>query len=204
MPAMAPAALAMMRDETAVDAGNVDDRGHHRHVGDADIGADVAGGERRQHQFRDADRQRPHRRGADRGAAAAAHRDDAVDPPFAVEPRGDHRGAPRHRRHRLAAVVPGAEGGEVGAAGAGDLVGTNAGCEKRLAENADVDHERGDAGRLDPRLEVRELDALGVERADDRHDLRVHVPPPPESAGSVCRDRPSGKAGREQSKPTAC
>ena len=81
--------------------------------------------------------------------------------------------------------------GEVGATGAGDLVGGDVGREKRLAENADVDHERRDARRLDPRLEIRELDALGVERTDDGNDLRSFSPACPEYTSS----RPSGAKG---------
>ena len=48
-----------------VDAGDVDDRVHHRDVDGSHIGSCVSRGERRDHQLRDADRQCTHRRSRD-------------------------------------------------------------------------------------------------------------------------------------------
>ena len=79
MPTIACAALREDDAADAVEPGHVGDRRHHDDVGDADIGRDVAGGERRDHDLRQAERQLAHAGGDDRGAAAAADADDAGD-----------------------------------------------------------------------------------------------------------------------------
>ena len=79
MPAMAWAALRSTTRLMPVEPGDVGDRWHHDDVGDIDIRRDVARGERRDHELGQAERQRAHAGGDDRGAAAAADADDGGD-----------------------------------------------------------------------------------------------------------------------------
>ena len=88
-----------------VDPRDVDDGVHHRHVDGADVGARVAGGHRRDHQLRDADRQRAHRLRRDRGSAGAAEREDPVQPALLVQAPDDLLRAARHRLDGGAAVA---------------------------------------------------------------------------------------------------
>ena len=85
-----------------VEALHVGDRIHHHDVGRADIAADLAGGDRRDHHLRDAERQAAHSRRRERRAAGAAGGNDAADAAFAVDPAREGFG---HGRDRSAAVA---------------------------------------------------------------------------------------------------
>ena len=71
-------AVGEHRARDRIEALHVGDRIHHRDVGRADIGADVARRDRRDHQLRHADGQGAHGRRDQRGAAGAAGRNDAA------------------------------------------------------------------------------------------------------------------------------
>ena len=104
-----------------VEAGDIDHRRHQRDVVDVDVLRGVAGGQRRDHQLGHADRQRAHRRGDHRRAAAAAEAEDGVEAAVAVQRRDQRAGAAQHGVDGRPAIAGGAQRGEVGAAGAGDL-----------------------------------------------------------------------------------
>ncbi len=106
MPAIAAAALAMMRALRRVDAGDVDDGGGEHHVALADDRPRVGGGDRRDDELRHADRQAAHGLRGDRGAAGAAERQHAVAAPLVEEPADDHRRRPRPSRSRPARDRP--------------------------------------------------------------------------------------------------
>ena len=163
----------------AIDAGNVDDRGHHRHVGDADIGADVARGERRQHELGDADRAAP----ASRRCRSRCRRRRPSTTMPSMRPSRWSRATTSAAPRAIAAIAsPRSFPARSAARSAPPARATSSaamsGANSRRAEDADVDHQRRDARRLDPRLEIGELDALGVERTDDGNDL-LHFPPLP-------------------------
>ena len=120
----------MIRAEIAVDAGDVDDRVHHRHVDGADVRARVARGERRDHQLRDADRQRAHRlrrRSTSRPSRRARGRRRAAPR------RGAARRPPPRPRAIASTAAPRSpargELGDVGAGGARDLLARDVGLE---------------------------------------------------------------------------
>ena len=117
MPAIAPAALARIRAEIAVDPRDVDDRVHHRHVGGADVAAACRP---RRASRRSASARRPAAsriaRVGDRRAAGAADGGDPVEPPLGVEPRAT-TAAPRPSPSTAAPRSPARrERGRVGAA----------------------------------------------------------------------------------------
>ena len=84
-----------------VDARHVDDAGDHHDVLDADVARDVGAGHGGDHHLGHAQRQGPHGRAGDRGAAAAAQGHDAVEAALGVELR--HQGA--RRRGLMAATA---------------------------------------------------------------------------------------------------
>ncbi len=92
-------------------------------VGRADVRARVAGGDRRDHQLRHADRQRAHRLGDERRSPPEPPSpSDAVEPALGVQAPHDLRGAARHRLDGGAAVAGGGERVDVGAGRRGDLL----------------------------------------------------------------------------------
>ena len=93
MPAIAAAALARIRARDRVDAGDVRDRRHHRHVRPADVVARLARGHRRDHQLRHPDRQRAHRRRGDRRVRPTRR------------PRAPHGCRPSPYRRRVSAAA---------------------------------------------------------------------------------------------------
>ena len=95
-------AIAEHLTRDRVQALDVGHRIHHRDVGWADIAADIARGDRRDQDLGHADRQRPHARRDERGAAGAAGGDDAGDIALALDPALERLG---HRRHRRAAIA---------------------------------------------------------------------------------------------------
>ena len=165
------------RPADPVEAGDVDDGVQHRGCLCRRHRGGPARGEGADHELRDADRQRPHGRGADRRARRAAQAERRRRPPSRVG-RAASSAAPRaapatasprsFRADRGAASEP---------AGADDLVARRCRAGTRGSpRHAGVDHQGRDARRLDPRLEIREFDALGVERTDDGNDL-FDLPP---------------------------
>ena len=146
---------------------HVYDRWHHRDVGRAEVWRRVAAGERGDHQFRKADRQRPHRGRGDRRAAAAAEGDHALDPAFGSQLLQQPRRRLRHCRHALAAVAAGHERREIDAPGRCHGAARNVGLDCRLSPCAHVDQERGVAPRMDPLRHERMFAAFRVERAED-------------------------------------
>ena len=147
----------------AVQAGHVGDRRHHDDVRHVDIGRGVAGSERRDHQLGDAQRQRTHAGGDDRGAAAAADADDAGD----VVPRGDETGeSDAHRRNGGSPVVGDQDGGRsIGMPGR-HLARLDVDRNHR-ATGADIDAGDSCARRCDGVGQIGEFLALGVGRADN-------------------------------------
>ena len=124
----------------AVEPGEIGDRRRHRNVGDIDIGADVAGGERRDHQFRQPDRQGAHAPRYDRSAAAAADPDDRV------KRFGRHDKALERRAHRRDSFAPVAAVQERLRGVSHNLMARDVDCASRLADS-DVDDCRRRAGR---------------------------------------------------------
>ena len=159
------------RPRQPVDAGDVDDRVHHRDVLGPDVGAGVPRGDGRDHQLRHADRQGAHGAGADRGPGRAADRDDAVEPALGAQPRRDDRRAARHRLHGRGLVAGAAQIVEAGAAGLGDRARRHVGRRGRVGQDADVDQERLVAARGDLVLNQARLGTLGVEGGDYHYVL---------------------------------
>ena len=164
MPTIASAALREHRAGDAVQPGDVGDRGHHHDVGDADVGRDVAGGERRDHQLRHAERQRAHAGGDDRGAAAAADADDRGDV-VARAREGGRRPRPCRRRRCRGRRAP-----RTARRRRDDVPATSAAPTSTAtvaAPGADVDRARRATGLGHAAREEGELLALGVRGADD-------------------------------------
>src|SRR5262245_22526928 len=99
-----------------------------------------------------------------------------MDAPLFGKPSKDDGGATAHNGNSLAAILGRRKGREIAPAGTGDLGCGDVGRERRITEYAGIDHQRRDALRLDLALEISELDALGIERAQHR-DRLVHIPP---------------------------
>src|ERR1700682_5092845 len=95
-----------------IDTLHVHDRIHHHDVGRANILADLARGDRRDHDLGDTDRQAPHAGGRERSAARSARRNDAPDVSLAGDPareRVRHGAAPAPRAASWAPPPPPAE-----------------------------------------------------------------------------------------------
>src|SRR5262249_61508391 len=106
----------------AVEAADIDDAVHHRHVADADVWPHLARGEGADHDLGDAERQRAHGGGADGGAGAAAEAQGAVEAAFVVQLAGDGGGAAGGGVDGPAAVAGGRDGVERRGRGGGDLL----------------------------------------------------------------------------------
>ena len=150
-----------------IQPGNVCDRVEHHDVGRADIGRDIAGGDRRNQHLRHADRQRAHRRRDQRGAAGAARRDQAADRLVPLDPGFERL---RHRGDRGTAVA-----GEhrIGAAAVirGNVVRRHVG-RRGSAGGRKIDQNDAHAGRGDLIPYEAQLRAFGIERAGDDHGRR--------------------------------
>ena len=137
-------------------------------------------------QLRHADGQRAHRTRRDRRAARAAERDDAVEAPVGVQlarrPLRRRAPSPSTAAPRSPAA---ASCGDVGTAGARDLVARDVGLEPDGLVHAGVDDEHVDAVLAQPVAEERVLAPLRVERAE-----QTTVATTPRSAsGSTPRNR---------------
>ena len=155
-----------------VQPGDVGDRIHHGDVADADEGADIAGGERRYHQLRQADGERAHAGGDDRGSAAATDADHAGD----VLARRDEAGEGlAHGRDCRAAVVGIKDRNALGVE-SGDLAAGHVHGHRRGAR-PDIDDERFSARGGDHGAEISQFLALGVRCPDDVDAL--HLAPLP-------------------------
>ena len=157
-----------------VDAGDVDDGVHHRHVDRADVGPGVARGDGRDHQLRHADRQRAHRlRRRPPSRPSRRARGSPSSRPSAWSREHDSARAARHRLDRGPAVAR------------GDQRATSAPAARatssRVTSAASAGSPRTPAStRIDvhavlaqPVAQVGVLVALRVERADQddgRHD----------------------------------
>ena len=110
-------------------------------------------------------------RGGDRRAARAAEREDPVEPPVRVEPRDDLLGAARHRRRPPRRGRPRAASSATSAPPArATSSARDVGLEADRLVDARVDDQHVDAVLEQPVAQERVLDALRVERAeqDDR------------------------------------
>ena len=186
----------------AIEPAHVHDGRNHDDVLDADEGADVAAGQRGDHDLGNAERQRAHRGGGDGRAGATAHADDGVEAPLRVQAQDDRDRAVAHRRDGAAAIGGGDEVGQVGAAGPGDLVARDVGVERRRAQHADVDDDGDVAARGDLVSEKRELGALGIKGADEddgRHAAHYGVVPVLHRSGLRCQ----GSCGQTPEGPLA-
>jgi hypothetical protein len=148
------------------------------------VRARVAGGDRRDDQLGDADRQRPRGRRADRGVAGAADAEEAVEPPLPVQALHDLRRAAAHRLDCGAAVVGVAERGDVRSGSTSDLLLPDVGVDLRL-EDAGVDEQHVHALLAQPVAEVAVLRALRVQRAEE--DDRRHAECDPTGAVRAAR-----------------
>ena len=164
-----------------VEPGHVGDRRHHDDVGDVDVRRDVAGGERRHHDLRQAERQAPHAGRDDRRAAAAADADDAGDIVAGFDEAREGLG---HCGDRRAAIVAAEHGGSAVGVMAGDFGCRDVDVHRRPAR-ADVDAQRRDAGGGDRIGEEGELVALGVRRADHVDAPAIILPARPLSFGAA-------------------
>ena len=164
----------------AVEPGDVGHRIHHADVGLADVGRDLAGGDGRDHQLRDSDRQRLHCGRDQRRAAGAADADDARDVRPARQEGGEGPGHLGHRRAALAGEHRGGPAGVRGRHGFRGNVGPGA-----AAAGGEVDDDGLQAIGPDTVAEVRELRTLGVAGSGD-------IDAPGHSADSF---GPPGRAG---------
>src|SRR6185437_11828030 len=122
---------------------------------------DVSRSERRNDEFRKADRKGPHAARDDRGAAASANAEDGVELDERSEEPVESLPHPGNRE----AAVPSLE--DRGVQTRGDLAARHVHRALRLAD-ADIDHDRMGAGLGDLRSQITELLALGVRRAYDQ------------------------------------
>ena len=143
------------------------------------------------------DRERAHRARRDRRAARAAEGEHALEPPLLVQPQHDGLGAGAHRLDRGAAVAAARELGHVGAGRARDLVAVDVGRDPDRLVHAGVDHERLDALREQAVAEERVLGALRVERPEQR-DGHSPTPSPP-----AARRRGTAAAARRRAVSSA-
>ena len=154
---------------------------HRRHEGDvlgAGERAHVAAAHRGHHHFRHPDRQLAHGAGGQRGSAAAAHADDAVQAALAVQ-AAHHRGEPaRHGGHRRVLVPARREVRQVAAAGRAHLRARHVRRKGRCSHHPEIDHQGGDPGPLDQFLDEREVRPLGVQRPDQHYRIGHQFLPP--------------------------
>ena len=119
--------------------------------------------------------QRPHGLGGDRRVARAARREHAVAAPLGDAAPATTAVAPRAIvEHGLAAIARGAQRLDVGAGRGGHLLAPHVGLDQRLAHDAGVDEDRGDARGLQAIAQERVLAALRVQRAYEHDGLRCH------------------------------
>ena len=159
----------------AVQARHVGDARHHRDVLRAEVRGDIACGQGRDHQLREAEGQGAHRGGTDGRTAAAAERDDAVDLTFAGEFGHAGRGGLGHGHDAFAAILLCHQAGQVDARRSGDLLTGDIGLHRGGAAGADVDQQRLVAVLDDERGHEGMFFALGIKRTEncDRgHGLR--------------------------------
>src|SRR6185295_1427524 len=142
---------------------DIGNRVHHGDVAGPDELADIARGERRDHQLRQANWQRAHARGDDRSAPAAAEADDSGNVAAASNESGECLAHPFDCRapvvaaeHELRAVRV-----KAGHFRCRDVHGD------LRRSGADVYQDRRGACRVYQRLDVLQLLAFGISRADD-------------------------------------
>ena len=129
--------------------------------------------------FGHAERQRPHRRRADRGAGRAAEAEHAAELAARRMPARERRGARRRQRHGVAAVGPLPDRLEARAGQLEDALAGDVGLNGRLAERTDVDQGHRHVRRMSGRPDEIGFRALGVERGeevDGRHRRLELVP----------------------------
>ena len=152
-----------------IEAGKIGDRGHHRDVGHVDVGSDVSRSERRNDEFRQADRKGPHTTRDDRGAAASADAEDGVELGERSEEPLESLPHPGDRKAAVSSLE------DRGVETRRDLAACHIHRALRLAD-ADIDHDRMAAGLGDLRSQITELLALGVSRADDQDAFHGALP----------------------------
>ena len=154
----------IVQDDPAqpVQTRHVGDRGHHHDVGNIDIGRDIAGRERRDHDLWQAEPQLAHACGDDRGAPASTDTDDAGN----VLALGEEaREGNAHRLDRPAAVVAGKDGSDALRMAGRNRPGIYIDGGRRLAR-ADIDAHDTAARRLDASRQIGKLLALRIGCAD--------------------------------------
>ncbi|GCC49653.1 hypothetical protein chiPu_0033764, partial [Chiloscyllium punctatum] len=153
----------------------------HQIGGDA-LGRDqVRKCDRRDDQLRQAERQRLRDVERKVGAHRAADRDHAVDGVARRELACEICGASRHQRHRGVFVAARCDRSDRGLGGGRHRVLVMCGLVRRIAEHADVHHDRSAAGARDALAHEQQFVGLGVSSTDQKdaglrdlgHDLRL-------------------------------
>jgi hypothetical protein len=170
----------------AVDAGDVNDRVHHRHVRRADVGARIARRDRGDHQLRHTDWKRPHRARGNTRAAGTAERTDGVESALGVEPTYNCCCTAAHRLDGRGAIASVGERLHVRPGRRRHLLASHVVLDQRLAEDAGVDNQHVGALLADAIGEEPVLPPLRVERPDQDNNAADVAPYPSRSpSGSL-------------------